>query len=454
MTRRHVVSLNVMYRLLVIFFVGLSLQTSAQRLLSIDVGKRSRSYLMEAHHELNSPTLFIVFHAQGGNVVNLYEGRKKWHSLPENTMVLFPNAIAGEWSCQDTTHAGVTPIEEIHFINALIERYVAEYAVNPSQILLVSFPEGKCIAGLFRRSRFYNDLKYYTLDQGEMSQQEALLIFIRRIQALRRYVDRIQTQATQPTHSGAKTKERNGYFRSRVDSMAFFNGEILPGAQLKISTMFTLTIGGGAEFAINRFTSLHVSYGTMFDPYMNLLFDRFESRSTANPEQIAFIRANYAGGRVWTLGTNLHFRKYYVGPFLQSQKFIMKSTSRTFVETLAPDRAQEINDLAIHSPDIVENFYNYSEIKAAVYPVQLGVQLGKRFLFKQVPQLSIATEFGYSFNIDAKGKIDSRNGAIGDFLNNIVGPVINESLEKRFNSIQIPTASLSIIYNISYTGDY
>jgi hypothetical protein len=238
------------------------------------------------------------------------------------------------------------------------------------------------------------------------------------------------------------------FFDSSVDSIEFLRGHTLAVMQVKAGTQFPLSLGVGVEFAFNRHISAHLLVGPILKPYMRMIIQRYARDNDAHKSKMEFIAQNFSGGISWNCGMTAHYKKYYLGGIVQFHSLSINSTPQLLVENLAPERAEEILDRAENSHRIVENFYKTSQIKPAAYLTQMGVQAGRRFLFRSNPRFSIATHLSYSFTIASYGKVDSRKGLISSFLNDLVGPVVSERLSERLQHLRIPSVTFAACYSI------
>jgi hypothetical protein len=233
------------------------------------------------------------------------------------------------------------------------------------------------------------------------------------------------------------------------DSVRFYTGELLPAFRLRIGTEAPLQLMIGVDVPITNVFSLRLDWGKLFTPYTSAIFQRFGADTSTSRTE--FIDNHFAGGRIWTIGSYFHFRKFYGGPFFQFQKYGFRSTPMELVRGMATDRVDEIEDKIYSSRfQKAKEFYEEKEMKPAIFPTQVGIQIGRRFLFRRIPQFGIDVAAAYSMNVGVRARLDSSNSVVGNVIGSLVEPEMESKIGERFRNLRIPSLTVSFCYQLGH----
>lgn len=411
---------------------------NAQRVFSVVSGAHDRSYLVYSPKEryVDGTSAFIVLHRNGQTALHTFGSRQLWDGLSKPAWLVFPNAINQTWNCNVAPN--VAEPGDPAFLSTLIRLLSDNFSVNQANIYVLFGDDHECLVEHLRADH-------------------ALVTFIK-VNA-HKNIGEPSVPLIEQKNAGVISavpqqhfaEDNTTYFRSKEDSLRFIKGDLLPLYDFRFGTQAPLQIFGALEVSVFNNGTLWFGYGQLFKPYMSLIFSRIKRRPGADSGKLDFLYRRYDGGRIWTVGAKFHHRRFYTGATVQFLKVGFKATPQMLVQTLAPEKAEEIEDKIDNSGyRRIRDFYESQVIRPVVFNTQIGLLLGYRLPLPFVPRLSIGCEASYSIIVYSKGKMDTSGGILSNALSRIVQNDINNRLTDKFVGVRIPSLSLSVGYSFGY----
>lgn len=224
--------------------------------------------------------------------------------------------------------------------------------------------------------------------------------------------------------------------------------EIQLKAQYPIQNAVNLTFntqsGVSAFIGVGQLSRLYVRTATEFLPEDD---PNLEARKR-------FIQDKLQNGFVFELGTAYHFKKLkdvYIGLSLQFQRFSLPATPQELVEEYDfGDTQGFLTDIldVVGSNDLFLSFYEDTEIKPIVQPIQLGLRVGKIFHFKHKPRWALGIEVSFLRNIGARTKLVSPRRVVQFVIDRFLDPIVEEGTDEIFDDFNLPSLSVSLHYKL------
>lgn len=242
-----------------------------------------------------------------------------------------------------------------------------------------------------------------------------------------------------------------------LDAATLESKEFLPAFSLVLKTQYPIQHAIGLEFGTPGLMTGYVGFGQFSRHYVITALEALPSNNENQEARKRLIQDKLRNGFVFELGTHYHILKrkgLYAGINLQFQRFSMRATPQELVEEYdfgdTQGLGEELQD-ALEGNEFLQYFYEDTQVKAVVNPVQLGITLGKRFQFKKNPRLSLSAELSYQLNLASRSKLESDDFLGQIILTNFVSPILDEGTEDSFGSFNLPSLSIRLNYML---GDY
>lgn len=239
---------------------------------------------------------------------------------------------------------------------------------------------------------------------------------------------------------------------AKMDTLDVETARYLPAFTFNLKTQFPVQHAIGLEFSTPAMISGYIGIGQLSRAYVVTATEFLPARDENEEVRKQFIEDKLKNGFVFEIGAHYHFMKWkdvYVGLNLQFQRFSMESTAQELVEEYDFGDSQGFGDdieELLEGNDLVREFYEETQIKAVVKPIQMGITVGKRFQFKKAPRLSLHTEFSYQLNLSGRSDLESDSFLGQVILNNFAGPVLSEGTAESFGSFNLPALTVRLSY--------
>ena len=240
----------------------------------------------------------------------------------------------------------------------------------------------------------------------------------------------------------------------KLDAKAVQNRAYLPRATINLKSQFPIQHAIGLEFNTPIFLSTYFGIGQLSRAYWVTAINFLPDDNLAQATRKQFIKDKFKNGFVLELGTHYHFmrrRHFYAGLNLQFQRFALPATPMELVEEYDFGDTQGFSDDIQNQLEVngfLRDFYENAILEPIVYPIQLGITLGKKFYFKKATRLFLDIEFSYQFNVSNNVHVKSES-LIGQILvNNIITPILDEGSADSFKGFNLPALSLRLGYQL------
>lgn len=145
--------LLVALALLVVLVVGCRRPEDGTNTASIDVGGRERTYLyrLPPGHDPSRTEkwpLVIMLHGQFGTGERMEDGSQASGPADRHGfVVIYPDGVDRSWNdMRGSTKASEQNIDDVAFVKALIDRFIAERGVDPARVFVAGMSNGGMLA--------------------------------------------------------------------------------------------------------------------------------------------------------------------------------------------------------------------------------------------------------------------------------------------------------------------
>lgn len=152
-----IILLLVLFSVLVIIFAVFSRADRAvffQKTKTFEHDGITRTYRLYEHKVTNNPKVIIALHHLGGNGLQLAYVTGLQNEIPDNTVLVYPDAIApqheGErkgWNADFCCGSGwKNNVDDIGFISSLIDELTSKYKTKDNKVFIAGFSNGAIFA--------------------------------------------------------------------------------------------------------------------------------------------------------------------------------------------------------------------------------------------------------------------------------------------------------------------
>lgn len=229
----------------------------------------------------------------------------------------------------------------------------------------------------------------------------------------------------------------------------------IPGILVGAKSQFPIQQAIGLEFVSPFNISAYAGIGQYSRYYTVLALDLLPGKNENQLSRKQFIKDKMENGSVFEIGSAYHFRKirgFYAGLTIQFQKFSMTSTTRELIEEYdfgdSENKREALLDLVDRNPRLRE-FYQDEPVTSVIRPIQIGLHVGKRFVFRRLPKLGVHLELAGNRNVGTSSSVQSVSALGNVIVQQFAAPIVEKKSKESFRSLTLPTVSLRATYAIT-----
>ena len=241
-----------------------------------------------------------------------------------------------------------------------------------------------------------------------------------------------------------RTKEKR-----HQDTLAIISKEFTYPLHLYIKTQFPVQHALGLEFTHEKGIDIRASFGIFSRSYTLLALEFLEDENATENERQQFFKDRLNSGTVIELNAGyFHLPTGLSGNIsFQFQRFSISTTSYELLENL--DYGDDIVDQseldeALEDSETLEDFYYNETVYPTIRPIQLVINLEKRFRFSKAPRISLAMALSYSFNLTTRTSIEAKSSLGSYIMDNYVNPTLDQSTTQSFGSFNLPSITFQL----------
>jgi len=226
----------------------------------------------------------------------------------------------------------------------------------------------------------------------------------------------------------------------------------VPRLRISVKSQFPLQQAIGVEVISRKRLSGYLGYGQYSRFYTRLMLDQLPGKSLSQQARRTFIKERVQNGRVIELAgmyTPRVRQRLYGGLSLQFQRLSIYSTPQELVEHFDPSHSNgnydKIQNLVDNTP-FLKKFYETEVVYPEIRPIQVGILIGKQFVFSRLPRLGLHLEMSYQLTVQTTASVEG-GGRLAQFLmTNYVNPILAQKAAESFSNFRYPTLALRVSY--------
>lgn len=235
----------------------------------------------------------------------------------------------------------------------------------------------------------------------------------------------------------------------RKDSIALENKDFSYPVDLYLKTQFPVQHALGLRFTHESGIELLGSFGIFSRSYTLIALEFLEDENSTENERQEFFKDRLRSGTVIEFGAGyFHFPSGFSGSLtFQFQRFSISATSEELINNLDfGDELVDDSELqdALEDSETLEDFYYNETVYPTIRPIQLVLNIEKKFRFRKVPRISLSVAFSFSMNIATRTSIEA-NSTLGTIImDNYVNPTLKQSSTESFGTFNLPSLTLQL----------